>query len=242
VNDKVHKPIGRRAAAELGRYAALASRHSMTGSREHLRPHRGAKDNPALFARRYVEGRIAGLEKDIGICLTPFESKARRGKTHAYFPALAACSGLLEYLTALGQGNKEGVGWRQVANWALLYMDQPDYDEETVRILFDSFRHAVAHRGIASGIWRDQKPQHSKRLTWKIYANSSRPSCKLVAESGTLTRDPPWECAYTHRMHIHLNSLRKDLVVAAKRYIAAIERSAALQGCFMRCMRQLYPQ
>ena len=73
--------------------------------------HRGAADNFAEFAALFVDGRLAGFEKDMSICLTPIDSPTGSGKTHAYFPALAACCGLLEYMTALNLGSTKGIGW-----------------------------------------------------------------------------------------------------------------------------------
>ena len=61
--------------------------------------------------------------------------------THAYFPALGACCATLEYFAGLHRGNLRRVGWQQIAVWAQEYLRQPDYDRETVRLLFEAFRH-----------------------------------------------------------------------------------------------------
>jgi hypothetical protein len=100
--------------------------------------HRGASGDDLVFARRFVQSRLAGFEKDIRICLTGVNSKVRPGMTHAYFPALAACCATLEYLAALHRGNIHGLGWRQVADWARAYLPQPDYDGDTVRVLVEA--------------------------------------------------------------------------------------------------------
>ncbi len=120
------------------------------------------------------------------ICLTPVASEAGTGVTHAYLPALAACCGIREYLAALYRGNIRGVGWQQIADFADRYLPQPDFDRETVRVLFEAFRHPVAHRGIASGVWVDRNHGAGKgrRLTWKVSADAKRPACEVVAEVG----------------------------------------------------------
>jgi len=196
----------------------------------------------AAFASRFVDGRLAGLKKDIDICLTPIKAAAG-GTTHAYFPALAACCSTLEYLTALHRGNVRGLGWRQLAEWAHEYMPQPDYDDDVVRILFEAFRHSVAHRGIPSGVWIDQNsgPGRGRRLTWKVFADSKHPACEVREERGQLVRDPPWPCSYTHRVHIHLRGLWVDIRGAAKRYSGELLTDVQLQDRFVACMRQLYP-
>jgi len=163
--------------------------------------------------------------------------------THAYFPALGACCATFEYFAGLHRGNLHRLGWQQVADWAQRYLPQPDYDRETVRILFDGFRHPVAHRGIASGVWIDRHPGSGlgRRLTWKLLADSRRPACRVVAENGRLENDPPWPCAYTHRVHIHLKRLERDIRSGARRYSRELAASPQLQANFMACMKQVYP-
>lgn len=206
--------------------------------------HRGLQDNPGAFAREFVLSRLSGFEKDIRICLTTSPSKMGSVPTHAYFPALATCCGTLEYLAALYRGQVNGLGWRDVSAWANRYLPQPDYEEDPVRVLVDAFRNAVAHRGIATGVWVDHKPGagHGRRLTWKILANSTRPSVRVVAEDGVLRNDPPWPCPYSHRVHIHLKSLSADICNGAKAYAHEVAENHQLSARFFRCMHQLYPQ
>lgn len=223
--------------------AVSARRSGYVAERMSRGPHRGSGSDMAAFARQFVLSRLAGFEKDIQICLTPIPSEARPGPTHAYFPALAACSGTIEYLTAMHCGRTEGLGWRNVLDWAHIYMPQPDYNEDTVRVLFEAFRNSVAHRGIASGVWRDQNPHNGgRRITWKVFADAKRPSIRVVAETGTLKNDPPWPCNYTHRVHIHLKSMAVDIREAATRYANDVAGSKELQNKFVSCMRSLYPQ
>jgi len=207
-------------------------------------PHRGTANDMGSFANSFVLSRLAGFEKDIEICLTPIPSMTRSGPTHAYFPALAACFGTIEYLTALHRGRINRLGWRDVFGWAQNYLPQPDYDEDVIRVFFEAFRNSVAHRGIASGIWLDQRPgpNHGRRITWKVLADAKRPSIRVVAEDGVLKNDPPWPCRYTHRVHIHLKSMSVDIRAAAKSYAADVKENAELQQRFESCMNRLYPR
>ena len=205
--------------------------------------HRGASGDISKFGPSFIKARLAGFEKDIDICLTPVKSKTRPGDTHAYFPALGACCGMLEYLAGLYRGDLHGIGWPQIADWAEAFMPQPDYSRDTSRIVFEAFRHPVAHRGIASGVWidRNRGAGHGRRLTWKVSADSKRPACEVVAEQGQLRRDPPWPCYYTHRVHIRLKGLQVDISRGANRYGHALSADKQLQTHFQACMRQLYP-
>lgn len=206
--------------------------------------HRGTPGDLGTFAERFITGRLAGFDKDLRICLTGVPSATRPGKTHAYFPALAACCATLEYLTALHRGSTHGIGWQQVRDFALEYLPQPDYNEETIRVLFDAIRHPVAHRGIASGVWVDRTngPNNGRRLVWRVSADARRPACHVDAEPGKLTQDPPWPTVYTHRVHVHLRSLWIDLRRGGEQLATDIRSSEALLQHFIACMRQMYPQ
>jgi hypothetical protein len=206
-------------------------------------PHRGTVDTEE-FAPRFLHARLAGFDKDMRICLSPVRSSTRPGITHAYFPALGACCGLLEYMAGLARGNIRGIGWPQVADWAERFLVQPDYDRQTMRVLVEAIRHPVAHRGIASGVWIDhnQGPHRGRRLTWKVAADALRPAVRVVPENGSLTKDPPWPCGYTHRLHVHLRGLSVDLRNGVKGYADALAVDRQLQGNFDRAMRQLYPR
>lgn len=204
--------------------------------------HRGAMGNMALFAARFVKGRLDGFEKDMKICLSPMYIDSSKPPTHAYLPALAACCGFLEYLSGLYRGRLEGNGWLQIAEFAEKYLPQPDYDNEAIRILFGVFRNPIAHRGIASGVWVDRSngPGKGRRITWQVSADSKRPACEIISRKGQLRRDPPWACPFTHRGHIHLRSMWVDIRGAANCYSEDVS-SPVLLGRFTSCMRHLYP-
>jgi hypothetical protein len=202
--------------------------------------HRGAPTDMALFAKKFLSGRLGGFEKDIRICLTG--TKTNDGYvTHAYFPALGTCCGMLEYLAGLYVGRIDGLGRNEIINYSK-YLPQPDYNADAIRVLFEAFRNAVAHRGIASGVWIDQQPAtQGRRLTWSVHADSASPALALVSAPGVIKRDSPWPCSYTHRFHIHLGRLWRDIRDSVNGYLGELVTSKALQSNFQNCMKQLYP-
>jgi len=204
--------------------------------------HRGAAEDRAKFARKFLLGRLEGFEKDIRICLTPLHLEGATTPTHAYFPAFAACCGTLEYLAALLRGRTNGLGWRDVSDWAQRFLPQPDYTQDTVRVLIEAFRNAVAHRGIASGVWVDRRQGANRRLTWRLTAASSRPSVAILPEKGALVLDSPWECPYTHRVHIHLKAMSMDIREGLKQHADSFASDDNLVQHFSQCMQQLYPR
>lgn len=204
-------------------------------------PHRGAPNNPAQFAQAFLKARLRGFEKDMHICLQGVQSKDRSGLTHAYFPALMNCCGMLEYLAGLYVGRVDGLGKREVIAFAK-YLPQPDYNDEVIRVLFEAFRNAIAHRGIASGVWIDRHPgMQARRLTWKVMADTARPALEVLANPGEIKFDSPWLCPYTHRVHIHLGRLWRDIRDSVDGYVDEIATSQALQDNFIKCMKRLYP-
>ena len=205
--------------------------------------HRGFAEDIGTFANAFVTTRTAGFLKDMEICLTHTPNGAG-GVTHAYFPALATCCAFLEYMTGLARGRLNGTGWREVAAWAARHLRQPDYSEATIRVLMEAFRNSVAHRGIATGIWRDRSDggRETRRITWMLSELGGTPACQLIEEAGVLERDPPWPCPYTHRMHIYLRSLADELAAGARRYADTLLADADVQQRFENAMRTLYPR
>ena len=207
--------------------------------------HRGADGDMALFASRFVKGRLRGFKKDMEICLSGRPSKERSGITHAYFPALMNCCGMLEYLARLYTGKPKAANGQNLIVLYSRFLPNPDYSDDTIRVLFRAFRNQIAHRGIASGVWRDEHDDNlGRRITWKIAADSRRPAVEVVKESGVLLFDSPWECKFTHRAHIHLGRLWRDIrdsAIEPGGYCDELISDPELLRKFARCMRDLYP-
>jgi hypothetical protein len=203
--------------------------------------HRGANDDITAFARAFLEGRLKGFRKDMRICLTGVAREDSKKLTHAYFPAFMSCCGMLEYLSGLYAGRLERLGAREIVQYSR-YLPKPDYDDDLLRIFYVAFRNAVAHRGVASGVWIDRDPGTAgRRLSWTMQASENSPALQLLDAPGVIKVDSPWPCAYTHKLQIRLGRLWRDIHDSAPAYLAELEGSAQLQDRFARCMRHLYP-
>lgn len=204
--------------------------------------HRGAGGDLALFAQRFLEDRFAGFNKDIAICLTGRPAEGRSGLTYAYFPALMACCGTLEYLACMYHGIRK-CNEKQVAAYCAEFMTQPAYDAEGVRLLFEGFRHKVAHHGIASGVWHDRV--HHRRITWSVGPDRDPPAMRLHDDIRSLMSDPPWPCSVTHTAEIHLGCLAEDIrnsALGPHGYGAALQGRNDLLTKFIQCMSYMYPR
>ena len=199
----------------------------------------------SMFAPKFVQDRLRGFEKDMRICLTGVPSDERAGNTHAYFPALMNCCGMLEYLARLYTGQPRAANGQNLVVEYSRFLPQPDYSDDTVRVLFRAFRNQIAHRGIASGVWRDEHDDNlGRRITWKIAADSRSPAVEIVHDPGVLLFDSPWECNFTHRAHIHLGRLWRDIrdsALAPNGYRDELVSDPELLQRFTRCMRNMYP-
>lgn len=107
-----------------------------------------------------------------------------------------------------------------------------------------AFRNSVAHRGIATGIWCDRSDHGTirRRVTWKLLESRGDPACQLIEEAGVLVKDPPWECPYTHRMHIYLRTFSNDLAAGARQLADKLRVDKDLKRRFERAMNELYPE
>jgi hypothetical protein len=82
---------------------------------------------------------VERFNKDIAICLRPHK------KSHAYFPALITCIAFAELLSGLHAGDLKSDGLRKLKNHAADFMDSNIYDSDRLGILYEMFRHKVAH-------------------------------------------------------------------------------------------------
>jgi hypothetical protein len=208
-------------------------------------PRRGAGDDRAKFARAFVEGRIKGFEKDMAICLTETARKTNRGEkvTHAYFPALGSCCGTIEYLAGLYEGRLPDLGEQHWQSYAKKFLPGDVYDADRVHVLYKAFRHSIAHRGISSGIWVDKHDNaQGRRTTWTVNEKADGAAIEVVESRGTLITDSPWETPYTHRVHIRVGRLWRDVHASAGAYVTELVESKELLDNFYRCMEFLYPR
>jgi hypothetical protein len=92
------------------------------------------------FARAFLANRVGTFRKDIQICLTP-----DKNKTHAYFPALITCIGFADFLSGLHAGRLEGHSLPELKAYAKKFMSPVTYEDFTLEILYEMFRHKLAH-------------------------------------------------------------------------------------------------
>jgi hypothetical protein len=184
-------------------------------------------------ASDFIKSRAAGFRKDIAICqrglspeylmrwLPPNTTRPR----HAYFPALMTCLSFLEFLSGFRAGDISGRNSiKQIKKFSRNYLDQLKYNDIIIDILWECFRHKIAHlyhpyfvfdTKSKSGIF-----QQNMRITWRISEKRTDPHLTLERKRGGLSKMNilEVELRYDHVIHISIPAFREDLLTAADRY------------------------
>jgi hypothetical protein len=197
----------------------------------------------ATFAPRFVLSRMEGFEKDVGICLTAIPHPILPKTSVAYFPVLGLCCATLDYLASLfGGSTKNGPHIRLIDAYAQQYLPRPDYNHDVIQVLFNSLRHSNADQGIAKRVWVEiHNGRQGRRIAWQISVSNRRPAIQILEKAGEVSL-APWPCPYTHRTHVQLGRLWRDIRASAIAYADDISSSPVLIQNFTKCMKVLYPK
>jgi hypothetical protein len=177
---------------------------------------RFGSDNELLkFAKHFMHEQVDGFRKDIDICLT-----MDRRRRHAYFPALIRCISFADFLGGLYAGNIDGHGLFDLQEYAKKFMDRAEYDELRLAILYEGFRHKIAHLSDPYPVFDTAtKPKkfggRQLRITWTVYAGRRAHPIKLIRYPSPIflkKRKTPWPVSYDHRIEISLRCFANDIV------------------------------
>jgi hypothetical protein len=128
------------------------------------------------YAETFVKRRINTFRKDLCICLRPDE----KGR-HAYMPGLMTCISLLELLSGLFIGKLNGIRLNGILRYTNQFMDSSTYTDERISILYEMFRHKIAHITQPYGIFDTYSVRSKKhvlrkyprrRITWQVNASN----------------------------------------------------------------------
>lgn len=207
--------------------------------------HRNAAKDRALYAERFLKGRLKGFKKDIEICTKGYMISGKKSKTHAYMPALITCISYLEYMATLFTGNIQKLTAQSKVNqYSRKFLDQNIYSKEDIRILYKVFRNPIAHRGIPSGVIIDHKDNEKRRITWKIYVRPEKSAISIQKKKGILQRDPPWDVPFNYRGIISIGRLWRDLIESVEGesgFIDCLKKDNIRLNNFFKIMKKLYP-
>ena len=200
------------------------------------------------FSRKFFDDRIGTFRKDFAICLT-----ADKQNHHAYFPALITCIAFVDLVSGLYAGKLEHHGLADLKAYAYRFMNRSNYDSLRLEILYEMFRHKLAHLAYPYVVFDTAtKPkrfigQKPRRITWTVYASKRQVPIELI-ESKTpqylIKSVRPWAVSYNSRVLISLRKLQQDIINSIRGrggYLRALEKDAKLQEKFAACMRTYFP-
>lgn len=198
------------------------------------------------YARGFVSRRIKTYRKDVFICLTRNANGA-----HAYMPGLIATVSMLELLSGLYSGRLRSIGLKGILDYSGEFMDPTAYTEDRIAVLYELFRHKIAHLGHPYAVFdshsvRNKHVLHNyerRWITWQINSSDYKPAIDIRKQSGTLRKDPPWPVHFTHKCFISLRRLSIDIRASAygnSGYLAYLKTSQNAIKQFTKCMHSFY--
>jgi len=195
------------------------------------------------FARKFLDEHVERFRKDIAICLRPDENGS-----HAYFPALITCIAFAQLLSGLYAGNLGGDGLKKLKDYASDFMDRNAYDADHLKILYEMFRHKVAHLAQPYAVFdtKTKFPRQPRRLiTWTVEEGGQKPAVEIVPETSPqqiLRAVTPWPVHYDHRAVVRIESLASDISKSVPRYLQRLETDDSACDRFKACMKDFYPR
>jgi hypothetical protein len=208
--------------------------------------HFESSDELRKFAKSFLRDQVEGFRKDIRICLT-MDHRRR----HAYFPALIRCISFADFLGGLHAGNIESHSFRELWEYAKKFMNGANYDELRLAILYEGFRHKIAHLSDPYPVFDTAtKPKvfrgPHRRIAWTVYAGQRTIPIKLVPYPNRTflkrTRTP-WPVCYDHRIEISVRTLANDIVKSIggpSGYLWHLQSDSAAQKNFERAMQTFF--
>ena len=204
------------------------------------------------YANYFVKERIEVFNKDMKICLL-----ADRDKRHAYMPALMACISLLELFAGLYSGQLKFIRLDGIIKYSEKFLDSNIYTADKLSILYEMFRHKIAHNTQPYGVFNTHSVgnkcrlnQQSKRLiTWQVNATNRNPPIDIIPKAGNLInmrlgkRRPPWPVSYTHKCTISIHRLKVDFSRSAtgkSGYLEHLKADSTAQKNFETCMLEFF--
>jgi len=212
-----------------------------------IRPYTTDREKVA-FAKEFLRKRTSAFKKDIEICLTPNNSGS-----HAYFPALITCISFMDFLSGLYAGTMRKHGFEHFLSFATAFMDSSKYRNEDMEILYEGFRHKIAHLGHPYFVFDTDTStklngkRRRRLVTWTVYAARRAQPLEVVHYQTIQTPKKsisPWPVYFDSRLCISVRSFATDIAQTLRGprgFIERLQGDASLRAKFTECMRALYP-
>jgi len=151
-------------------------------------------------------------------------------------------------LSSLYAGNLAGPALKQLKKYAADFLPA-DYTEDRLDVLYECFRHKVAHLALPYAVFDTTKSEtfrgQSKRLiTWTVDSGRRKLSIEIVQVKPVQqvkTAVTPWPVHYDHRATVYLCRLTCDIKTSLSKYLHHLETDATARCHFQKCMATYFP-
>jgi hypothetical protein len=214
------------------------------------------------LANKFVHGRAEQLEKDMAICLRQTCQMNRRKdkpfleKRVASFPSLMCCISFLELFSGLYAGRLKGIGLKGIKSYAKKFLKDSVYKDDELAILYEAFRHKVAHVTQPYGVFDTEtagwdsglRERERRRITWEVIDTEPElPAIIIKEETGKKEKGDQgsvWEVPWDHLCTIGIHNLFGDIVASAtgrKGYLQHLHEDPSARKKFANCIVQFFP-
>jgi hypothetical protein len=202
-------------------------------------------DDVVSFAKAFLGEHNSRFRQDIKICLT-LDIK----NSHAYFPALITCIAFADLLSGLYAGKLDGQGVKELKRYAGKFMNTAIYTPDRLDILYECFRHKVAHLAQPYAVFDTHskgkfKGQRRRLIAWTVQASKRKPPIEIVPSMQAkqiLKAVTPWPVFYDHRIFVSLRSLASDIGKTIPKYLHHLRTDKTSRRHFRNCMAVYFPQ
>jgi hypothetical protein len=128
-------------------------------------------------------------------------------------------------------------------------MNTADYDSYRLDILYECFRHKVAHLAQPYVVFDTHSKaklqgQQRRLIAWTVLASRRKPPIEIVPVNPPkqiLKAVTPWPVFYDHRVFVSGRSLASDIVNSIPKYLNHLQTDNAARLRFTNCMANYFP-
>jgi len=193
----------------------------------------GNKSNLLQYATKLLQGKVNILKNDAGLCLIG-------NKDYQYqpapFTALLACFSLLDFLSALYNGNASHSA-TITNNFKTLLREYFSYSDDQGELILSIYRHKLVHL-FQPGTVIEYK---GHTYSWRIHNSEPSMHLKIWSNKGSLIN--PASCIRIKLEYVFSISIRdliEEIVNAASNYLKDLEVKPELQANFEKALKQIY--
>jgi len=193
----------------------------------------------AECANKFLDNRMETFQKDIERCLME-GCKV----DPAYFPALMTCIAFTEFISGLYAGNLGSRnGLVKLEKYSKRFLPS-HYDKLRLKILYDIFRHKLAHLAYPHVVTKLAEKRRRRRITWDVHANGSKPAIEIHDLTAPEYLKPvflPWKVPYDCIVTIGLRAFYNDIKQSVAKYLDALRSDHEMQDNFAKCIKIIFP-